>query len=147
MDKKMQKILFLLGLLFVVTSQAKLSAITGVPQSVTTTTPKTLQPTAPTEDVSNLTGLSRPSLVTQATAIVFMSLLPFLVMILSSFVKIVVVLSLLRNALGVQQAPPNQVINGIAFLLSIYVMFPTGVKMYDAAKLTVGSGAPPQEIF
>src|SRR5205807_7490014 len=60
---------------------------------------------------------------------------------------IVVVLSLLRNALGVQQAPPNQVINGIAFLLSIYVMFPTGVKMYDAAKLTVGSGAPPQEIF
>ena len=55
-------------------------------------------------------------------------------MILTSFVKIVVVLSLLRNALGVQQAPPNQVINGVAFLLSIYIMYPTGVKMYDAAQ-------------
>jgi type III secretion protein R len=63
-----------------------------------------------------------------------MSVMPFIVMILTSFVKIVVVLSLLRNALGVQQAPPNQVINGIAFLLSIYVMYPTGVKMYDAAQ-------------
>lgn len=143
----MQKILFLLSLLFIVTSQAKLSAITGVPQSVTTTPQKTLQPTQPTEDVTNLTGISRPSLVTQAAAIVFMSLLPFLVMILSSFVKIVVVLSLLRNALGVQQAPPNQVINGIAFLLSIYVMFPTGVKMYDASKQVVASTAVPENIF
>ncbi|MCE5293898.1 MAG: type III secretion system export apparatus subunit SctR [Chlamydiales bacterium] len=78
--------------------------------------------------------LSRPSLITQTAAIAFMSLMPFIVMILTSFVKIVVVLSLLRNALGVQQAPPNQVINGVAFLLSIYVMYPTGVKMYDAAQ-------------
>jgi len=48
--------------------------------------------------------------------------------------------------LGVQQAPPNQVINGIAFLLSIYVMFPTGVKMYDAAQQAVGKQAVPQEL-
>lgn len=95
---------------------------------------------------TNLEGLERPSLVVQAAALVFMSTLPFLMMILSSFVKIVVVLSLLRNALGVQQAPPNQVINGIAFLLSIYVMFPTGVKMYDATKEMVQSKEVPQEL-
>lgn len=106
---------------------------------------------APTERVTkdsvlNLEGLSRPSLVVQGGALVFMSLLPFLVMILSSFVRIVVVLSLLRNALGVQQAPPNQVINGIAFLLSLYVMFPTGVKMYDAAKDLFQSPNIPKEL-
>ena len=69
----------------------------------------------------SLQGLERPSLVIQGGALVFMSLLPFFIMILTSFVKIVVVLSLLRSALGVQQAPPNQVINGVAFLLSMYV--------------------------
>ena len=66
----------------------------------------------------------RPSLITQAIALSFLALLPFIIMILTSFVKIVVVLSLLRSALGVQQAPPNQIINGIAFLLSLYVMYP-----------------------
>lgn len=92
-------------------------------------------------------GLERPSLIVQGGALVLMSLLPFLVMILSSFVKIVVVLSLLRSALGVQQAPPNQVINGIAFLLSIYVMFPTGLKMYDASKELLQSKEVPKELL
>ncbi len=101
----------------------------------------------PQEQVKNFTMLERPSLITQGTAIVFMSLMPFMIMILSSFVKIVVVLSLLRNALGVQQAPPNQVINGVAFLLSIYVMFPTGVKMYDAAQTVITRKDVPQELF
>jgi type III secretion protein R len=98
------------------------------------------------EPILNLEGLSRPSLIVQGGALVFMSLLPFMVMILSSFVRIVVVLSLLRSALGVQQAPPNQVINGIAFLLSLYVMFPTGVRMYDAAKDLFQSPNIPKEL-
>ena len=76
----------------------------------------------------------RPSLITQAVALTGLSLLPFIVMILSSFLKIVIVLSLLRNALGVQQAPPNQIINGVAFMLSLFVMYPTVMKMYDAAQ-------------
>jgi type III secretion protein R len=95
----------------------------------------------------SLEGLERPSLIVQGGALVLMSLLPFLVMVLSSFVKIVVVLSLLRSALGVQQAPPNQVINGIAFLLSIYVMFPTGLKMYDATKDLIKSKDVPKELL
>ena len=64
-------------------------------------------------------------------------LLPFIVMILTSFMKIVIVLSLLRSALGVEQAPPNQIINGVAFMLSLFVMYPTGVKMYEAANETI----------
>lgn len=58
----------------------------------------------------------------------------------------VIVLSLLRNAIGVQQSPPNQAINGMALLMSIYVMFPTGVAMYDRAKETIAT-SPPQELF
>jgi type III secretion protein R len=107
---------------------------------------KTLNPVV-AKEIQGIAGLERPSLITQGTAIVLMSLMPFLVMMLSSFVKIVVVLSLLRNALGVQQAPPNQVINGVAFLLSIYVMFPTGLKMYDAAYDTLHKQEIPQELF
>lgn len=74
-----------------------------------------------------------PSLLTKVAVLLGLSLLPFAIMLLTSFTKIVVVLSLLRNALGVQQTPPNQVLNGIALLVSIYVMFPTALKMYTAA--------------
>ena len=110
-------------------------------------TPKpTVPESQPANPFSNLVGLERPSLVSQSVALIFMSLLPFMVMILSSFVKIVVVLSLLRNALGVQQAPPNQVINGVALLLSIYVMFPTGVKMYDAAQTVMARTPVPSDL-
>lgn len=88
----------------------------------------------------------RPSLLTQAAVLSLLALLPFVVMILSSFMKIVVVLSLLRSALGVQQSPPNQVINGVAFMLSIYVMYPTGLKMYDASMSVVNQKAAPESL-
>ncbi len=56
--------------------------------------------------------------------ILAIGLLPFVAMVVSSYAKIVVVLSLLRNALGIQQIPPNMVLNGIAVLVSCYVMAP-----------------------
>ena len=52
----------------------------------------------------------------------------------------------LRNALGVQQTPPNQVLNGIALLVTIYVMFPTGLAMYNAAEEVIQTQNP-QEMF
>ncbi len=88
-----------------------------------------------------------PNLITQAIALTGLALLPFLVMLLTSFVKIVVVLSLLRNALGAQQAPPNQVVNGVALLLTIYIMFPTGVKMYNAAQPVMQNEKMPSELM
>jgi len=74
-----------------------------------------------------------PKLLTQMAVLAGLSVLPFAVMLLTSYVKVVIVLSLLRNALGVQQSPPNQVLNGIALLVTFYVMFPTGLAMYNAA--------------
>lgn len=65
--------------------------------------------------------------------VVFISLAPFFAVMVTSFTKIVVVLSLVRNALGLQQVPPNVVINGIALILTAYVMNPTLTEMYAAS--------------
>lgn len=83
-----------------------------------------------------------PPLLSELAVLTGLSLLPFAVMLLTSYVKIVVVLSLLRNALGVQQSPPNQVLNGIALLMTIYVMFPTGVAMYKSASKALQTDVP-----
>lgn len=98
------------------------------------------------EKQQDLASTQRPSLITQAMLLSLLSLLPFIIMILTSFLKIVVVLSLLRTALGVQQAPPNQVINGVAFLLSLFIMYPTALKMYDAGYAAVRMERAPESL-
>ncbi len=87
-----------------------------------------------------------PSIITKISVMAALSMLPFAIMLLTSFMKIVVVLSLLRNALGVNQTPPNQVLNGIALLITIYIMFPTGLKMYTAGQGVIETN-PPQDVF
>lgn len=59
-----------------------------------------------------------------------LGLLPFFLIMVTSFVKIAVVLSLLRTAIGVQQVPPNQVITGLAIILSAYIMAPVGYDVW-----------------
>lgn len=88
------------------------------------------------------TNSPNPSLVAKLAVLAGLSLLPFAIMLLSSFMKIVIVLSLLRNAIGVQQTPPNQALNGIALLMTIYVMFPTGLAMYNASKGVLDQAGP-----
>jgi type III secretion protein R len=63
-----------------------------------------------------------------------LSLAPFMAMMVTSFAKIVIVLSLVRNALGLQQTPPNLVLNGLALVLSIYIMAPVAVQISQAAE-------------
>lgn len=63
-----------------------------------------------------------PALV--LVTVIGLAMAPFVAVMVTAFTKIVVVLSLLRNALGLQQVPPNVVINGLAIVLSIYVMYP-----------------------
>jgi type III secretion protein R len=64
--------------------------------------------------------------------VVGLALAPFVAVMVTSFTKIVVVLSLLRNALGLQQTPPNVVINGLAIVLSVYVMNAVMLSSYDS---------------
>lgn len=61
--------------------------------------------------------------------VVLLALAPFVAVMVTSFTKIIVVLSLLRNALGLQQVPPNLVLNGLALVLTAYVMYPVGQAM------------------
>ena len=106
-------------------------------------------PTAVEQIATNAQGANgnfNPSMVTKVAILMGLSLLPFAIMLLTSFMKIVVVLSLLRQALGVQQTPPNQVLNGIALLMTIYVMFPTGVLMYKASENIIQTQAPTEVI-
>ena len=65
--------------------------------------------------------------------VIILALIPFVAVMVTSFTKIVVVLSLLRNALGLQQVPPNLIINGLALVLSIYVMYPVGKEIYQTS--------------
>lgn len=68
-------------------------------------------------------------------ALVGLALLPFAAMVVTSYTKVIVVLGLLRNALGVQQVPPNMVLNGIAIIISIYVMAPVVMEASDRMTL------------
>ncbi len=63
--------------------------------------------------------------------VIFLALAPFVAVMVTSFTKMVVVLSLLRNALGVQNVPPNLVLNGLALILTLYVMYPVGSQMME----------------
>jgi type III secretion protein R len=104
-------------------------------------------PTLQKEELLRSIGnVRQPSLITQAAALSLLSLSPFIIMILSSFLKIVIVLSLLRSALGVQNAPPNQIINGVAFMLSLFIMYPTATQMYNAAQEAISTVSTPSSL-
>lgn len=74
--------------------------------------------------------------------LVALGLLPFIAVIATSFVKIVVVMLLVRNALGIQQIPPTMTLQGLAIILTLYIMAPVGIAAFDSlsqhelAKLT-----------
>lgn len=75
------------------------------------------------------TNLPDPFVLIASLAV--LSLAPFVIVMTTSFVKLVVVFSLIRNALGIQQIPPNMVTNGLAVILSIYIMVPVVHQMYE----------------
>ena len=54
---------------------------------------------------------------------------------MTSFTRIIIVLSLLRHALGTQTSPPNQVLVGLALFLTFFIMAPVGEKIYTDAYL------------
>ena len=85
-----------------------------------------------------VTGLSQ----NQIALIVLLGLLPFLLIAVTSFIKFAVVISLLRNALGIQQIPPNIVIYSLALVMTAYVMLPTGLQSGKVVEQALASGKP-----
>jgi type III secretion protein R len=84
------------------------------------------------------TSLPDPAVVIVSFAL--LALAPFLAVMVTSFAKLVVVLSLVRNALGLQQVPPNLVISGLALVLSLYVMAPVINQIQRGVQLQAPSG-------
>lgn len=70
-----------------------------------------------------------------------LSLVPFVLLMGTCFVKVAVVLSILRGAIGAPQVPPTQVVTGLALILTLYVMAPTGERMYGAVTPLLGEAA------
>lgn len=91
-------------------------------------------------DTSGDSGLGTLQLVFLFT---LLAVAPSLLVMMTSFTRIIIVLSLLRNALGVAQAPPNQVLIGLALFMTLFIMTPTltevneqGLEPYSRGEIT-----------
>ncbi len=84
-----------------------------------------------TLDMSDGQGFSG-RIVQLVMLLTVLSLAPSILIMMTSFIRIVVVLSLLRTAIGVQQSPPNPVIMSLALFLTAFVMAPTFSEAYSA---------------
>ena len=93
-------------------------------------------------EISPLSIISRTTLDNEQSwslpveTLVFLTLLTFIpaiLLLMTSFTRIIIVLGLLRNALGTQSAPPNQVILGIALFMTFFIMSPVTDKIYQDA--------------
>lgn len=87
-----------------------------------------------------MTGSFDP--ISLAIALALLALLPLMAVMTTSFLKLAVVFALVRNALGVQQVPPNMALYGLAAILSVYVMGP--VVMQVGQELRAVSTPPAQ---
>jgi type III secretion protein R len=72
-------------------------------------------------------------------AMAALSLLPFAVLMMTCFVRISVVLSILRSAIGTPQVPPTLVLTGLALVLTLAVMAPTGERVWLAVRPVLGA--------
>lgn len=69
-----------------------------------------------------------------------LTILPGIVLMMTSFTRILIVLSILRQALGMQQSPPNQVLVGLSLFLSLFVMGPTLTQVNELAIMPYAAG-------
>jgi type III secretion protein R len=80
----------------------------------------------------------RPIIMVGVLAV--LTLLPFILVMMTSFVKIAVVLSIVRNAIGSPQVPPTMVITGLAFVLSMFVMSQVASDVYKEVQPVIDQG-------
>ncbi len=100
---------------------------------------KFIQPTADAVSDSGGSAFDASSFASRPLVLIIalaaLGLVPFVLLMVTSFVKISVVLSIVRSAMGTQQIPPTQVITGLAIILTVYIMAPVGQEMYRAAEV------------
>ena len=83
---------------------------------------------------TNPDGTQDYSLSLQVVMLVtFLSFLPSIIIMTTSFVRIIIVLAILRQAMGLQTSPSNQILVGLAFFMTIYIMTPVLNSIYNTA--------------
>ncbi len=90
------------------------------------------------DDKGNLLGSvmsveGNRNLINVAIMLTILAFAPAVLLLMSSFTRIVIVLSLLRQAIGIPQLPPNQVVIGLSLFLTFFIMAPTYEKVYTNA--------------
>ncbi len=94
-------------------------------------------PTVPTLSMEMSAGEADPGQVSVALEILFLltvlSLAPAIILTVTSFTRIIIVFSFLRQALGTQQMPPNQILISLAIFMTFVIMFPLGQEINDQA--------------
>ena len=76
-----------------------------------------------------------------------LTLLPSILLMLTGFLRIIIVLSFVRNALGMQQTPPNMVLIGLALFLTLFVMMPVFDAVYEDAYVPLTNQEISQDEF
>ncbi|MCZ4280482.1 flagellar type III secretion system pore protein FliP [Kiloniella laminariae] len=96
--------------------------------------PETAWSQAVTLDLNNeILGSGSGRILQMLALLTILSLSPAILMMVTSFTRIIVVLSFIRTAMGIQQAPPNTVLISLALFLTLFIMTPTMEKVYNDA--------------
>ena len=126
----MKKILLLAVIIALVIMFSGCSALSS--GSDTDTTGTSVSEDDNTGVIEELTG-SRSDSVKIMLLITILALLPSIIIMLTCFPRIIIVLSLIRNGLGLQNMPPNQVLVGLALFLTMFVMSPVITEINEVA--------------
>jgi flagellar biosynthetic protein FliP len=95
----------------------------------------------PAITVADVNGHQTYSLSIQVLALMTaLTVLPALLLSMTAFTRIIIVLAILRQALGTPQTPPNQVLVGLALFLTLFVMSPVMSRAYDEAVVPYSAG-------
>ena len=133
-------IMFLVSLIVVIISIYSISTISAHAQA---TTYATQQETNEVNE-SLLNGLlnvnDNNGTLELVLLITILSLAPSFLILMTSFTRIIIVFSLLRNAMGIQQTPPNQVLVGLALFLTMFIMTPVFKQINEVAYKGYKSG-------
>ena len=105
----------------------------SAPPPISSGSPTTPQPNL----ISQVEGLVQPSQIGSSLKIILtmsvISLAPAILLMTTSFIRISIVLGLLRQALGAQQLPPNQVTTSLSLFMTLMIMWPIWTRVYEDA--------------
>lgn len=147
--KRFLKVLIVLTLVFVVsTTFLTVSATAPDTSDITNTTTSSDNIS---DDLEGLLSFNFNGNTADTVQIILLltliSLLPSILLMMTSFTRIIIVFSFLRNALGLQQTPPNQVLIGLALFLTIFIMAPVFTQINEEALQPYSDGVITQDEF